>query len=448
MTHQLSASQINTYRDCPRKWAFQYIEKIKPPPHPSAEIGIEAHKHLEDYETQGIYPEGLTPAVKMAQAAIEYREQNPFTSGPTIAEAKFAFETDAGVFRGLMDLQYRDSHTGLHTIHDYKTTGNLKYAQTPESLTTDIQATIYAKAACTTHQTDEVLCRWMYITRTKNPQIHIVTRKRLLPDIDKTLVPIVKTGRKMQALMVERPRALDVAGDPDACGKYGGCPFLATCYPPTERTERKEREMSDAASRILELAKQKSRAAKARAAAEAEEAAAAAQIAEAEAEAEAEAKAKAEAEAAAKAAAEAVPAINPPEGSKRKRGRPRKTPEAPPTPEPPPAHPPSSASGWILAIHTGVLKWSAKSRVVALEEILFPAERELCESRGVSYFRELGSYGEGDGKLKLALEAYLDKHPIAPGAIVIATPAMYGYANPTVMEVLRSRASIVLHGLK
>ena len=48
MKKLLSKSQINTFIDCPLKWKFNYIDKIKSFPSPAMKRGIDIHKKLEN----------------------------------------------------------------------------------------------------------------------------------------------------------------------------------------------------------------------------------------------------------------------------------------------------------------------------------------------------------------------------------------------------------------
>lgn len=44
-----SASHIAVFNSCQRKWAYQYIDNIKPPSSPAASFGLSVHKTLENY---------------------------------------------------------------------------------------------------------------------------------------------------------------------------------------------------------------------------------------------------------------------------------------------------------------------------------------------------------------------------------------------------------------
>ena len=46
---RLSASQIETFSNCPRKWAWRYLEGVEDEPNKSAELGRAIHAELEKY---------------------------------------------------------------------------------------------------------------------------------------------------------------------------------------------------------------------------------------------------------------------------------------------------------------------------------------------------------------------------------------------------------------
>src|SRR5262245_21417443 len=43
----VSATQIETFEDCNRKWAFRWIEYIRPPPDKAKQFGLDTHGFVE-----------------------------------------------------------------------------------------------------------------------------------------------------------------------------------------------------------------------------------------------------------------------------------------------------------------------------------------------------------------------------------------------------------------
>ena len=67
----LSKSQVNTFLGCPLKWKFQYIDKLRSPPSPAMQRGINIHTKLEHaYKNMKLVKkEGTIPTIEMAPDA-------------------------------------------------------------------------------------------------------------------------------------------------------------------------------------------------------------------------------------------------------------------------------------------------------------------------------------------------------------------------------------------
>ena len=65
----VSASQITTFRDCPRKWYFEKVVGLPRPSTGSTELGSAVHAVLEDYlrgDTEGIAPTSEAHEIAMS----------------------------------------------------------------------------------------------------------------------------------------------------------------------------------------------------------------------------------------------------------------------------------------------------------------------------------------------------------------------------------------------
>jgi RecB family exonuclease len=157
-----SASQVSTYEACPRKWAYQKIDGLTTPPHPSAAFGTQVHSHLEAwFERRELPPE--TDTGKVARAMIPHLPAPQQILAENV-EKEFSWRFgDDIAFRGFIDL-VDESVTPL-TIYDHKTTGSLAYAKSVTDLLDDPQATLYARAMMDARGLDRVRLRWTYATR-------------------------------------------------------------------------------------------------------------------------------------------------------------------------------------------------------------------------------------------------------------------------------------------
>jgi putative RecB family exonuclease len=201
-----SHSRISSFEDCPRKYAFRYIEKV-----PSDWEGIEAfvgkrvheilerlYHHLRVHGRPPSLAQMLTrfrldwhaqwhPQVRIVRAENDmdhyvrhgeqcigayYRSQYPFDDGETVAiEENIQVSLDpAGVYRmrGIIDRVVR-TRTGSYEVHDYKTGG---YLPPLKRLATDRQLAIYQIGLQQTHpDAQEVELVWHYLAFNKTLRV-------------------------------------------------------------------------------------------------------------------------------------------------------------------------------------------------------------------------------------------------------------------------------------
>jgi len=225
-TIDLSASQVKTFEECKRKWAFGKIDGIYLPGGPAAELGTAVHAVREAYLIEG---KPIDIQTREGQIAICGIKDIPLPMTPGLeVEAWFDFYLTKELhFRGRID--YR--HLGMRppVIGDHKTTSDFKWALGVDDLQVDIQANLYTKDA--RNQTGEpvVDLRWHYMTTGSQPQSRTV-RATIGDGLNEDILGRVKeTGLVMLKTRREFKRALDVEYDASACWKYGGCPFQGHC---------------------------------------------------------------------------------------------------------------------------------------------------------------------------------------------------------------------------
>ncbi len=245
--HKYSASQIETYQDCPRKWAFGTIWKIRGPGTGAAQLGGETHKQLETYLAGGSL-DFTRPSGEIAASGIHHLPLPPLP--PESLESRFEFTSpETGfAYHGIRDVYL----PGL--VLDHKTTSDFQYAKTPVTLATDVQAIIYAYSA----QAPLVQLRWVYYRTKGARKSHVVETELTRAHVEKEFARIELTVSQMQIILDDVQgsphRALDLTRElppnPEACEKYGGCPHRHICnLSPSERlasffTQTKENTMS------------------------------------------------------------------------------------------------------------------------------------------------------------------------------------------------------------
>lgn len=223
-----SASQVDTYNTCNRKWWFNKILGIETPPHPSAVIGTEVHAQLEAYLEEKAPADSLGP---IARTAL------PFAPKPGTVYIEQSIEELGLVAGGLPALGYIDvlDLTGdTPQVLDWKTTSNFRYAKTEDELLRNVQMSVYARATlamCDRLDVPEpTSVRVTHVAMlTKAPHearrtSALMPRKTIHENwssIDRTVLSMRETAT------CETPDK--VTPTKSACSAYGGCPFLDRC---------------------------------------------------------------------------------------------------------------------------------------------------------------------------------------------------------------------------
>lgn len=243
-TYWVSASQVKTWRECKRKWAWAKIAGIQQPDTTSTLRGKAVHAQLEQYLKTGDEFDYSAPyeAGYLAGALRAYAPA-PGTHGLTV-ERRFQMPSPTpGAtwgYLGFIDVSLDDAMhivpplpagaEGNPAVQDWKTTSSLAdYAMRPDEMPHDPQAIIYAVEAM--HRTGRRtvdLC-WVYVQTKgakKSRRSHYrATAAEILPAflaIDADAKAIAEAFRT-----VKDPLALDAT--PEACDNYGGCPYRAQC---------------------------------------------------------------------------------------------------------------------------------------------------------------------------------------------------------------------------
>ena len=234
----VSASQLETFSACRRKWAWRALEKIEVPPHASAAKGSLIHKQFEAY-LKGESLDYSSPAMReAAERALPGVINLPPPQSPgMLVEHGFSFETSGGiVFRGFMDVVLPDSGVvpgcegGAPCVIDHKSTSSFRYLKSPEVLRTDVQAMIYAYRAMAMFRNPTVDLVWNYVRTKDSAQTQRVHLRVVSEHVtEQFLGPITKTATELVAMYAAAPRVLDLPPSLGQCDAYGGCPYKLNC---------------------------------------------------------------------------------------------------------------------------------------------------------------------------------------------------------------------------
>jgi hypothetical protein len=289
---RVSPSQIATWTECQRKWAWRHIAKVVLPPHKSAALGTETHAQLEEYLKTGKTPDFTKVSGYLADSALHLLPP-PMTQGLEI-EKHFSFMSATGVtYHGYMDVSGPDSsvfpdmkprtgsisaylnqtwhifdrNTGMFWdgdkwavfsdyvevsrtaigddrdmveirrtsggcvpfVSDHKTTSDFKYAKTPDKLRTDPQGVIYAKAVLDHYKSDEADLIWTYILTKGARKAKRVHLHVLRQDVEQEFAKIELVAAEIVATRLAGTSPLDLPpAGLHTCEAYGGCPYWGT----------------------------------------------------------------------------------------------------------------------------------------------------------------------------------------------------------------------------
>ena len=212
-----SASQLNTYKLCPRKWYIQYREGLRTPTHPSAQLGKDVHQVAEDWLRTGLTPDADTETGRIFIPGIPYLP----TPGPSL---KIEHKFNNGEFRGFIDLFIPDDPP---TVIDHKTCKTFSWMLTPTTLADDYQGIIYANQALKETGASKVHLRWVYYKTKGTPQSRKTEVTLTKTIIDKKYAKLVELSHNIDKTPSD---ILKVPGNAKACSAFGGCHFRSVCH--------------------------------------------------------------------------------------------------------------------------------------------------------------------------------------------------------------------------
>jgi hypothetical protein len=245
-----SASQVDTFRLCKRKWAWRYLDGIKVEAHPSAQLGTEVHRQAEAWLREG-KPPLLTEGTDFEKkAGLILMSGLHLLPSPRTCEVErpFVIEFFGFRFRGFKDFE-RGPQTHRHNgawisgfVGDHKTsTDPSKWGKTAAELFDDTQAIIYAAEHLHRFDAPSVELHWNYLKTSGSPKATpvldlggsrpIVRRGDCEPVLERTY----EAAKEMAAIHARvpelhvAPHALSLEPNPSACEAFGGCPHKERC---------------------------------------------------------------------------------------------------------------------------------------------------------------------------------------------------------------------------
>lgn len=207
MIGEVSASQIDLFRKCPRKWAWAYIEGFREEPTESTELGGRVHKILEGYLRDGTKIDGTTHEGSIAQAGLPFLPE----PGTGLVEEYFRIPSGEVILHG-----YIDWH-GSYVL-DHKTTSDFRWAKTPEDLSSDTQSILYGSWAL--GSAAEISARWLYYRTKGKPQARPVDTVLGRDHLTTGLAVLVDEAHLLTRLRKDRADPLSLPANPQHCFAY------------------------------------------------------------------------------------------------------------------------------------------------------------------------------------------------------------------------------------
>jgi hypothetical protein len=228
----VSASAIQTFVDCRRKYFAQYVLGIKAPPKPSQEEGTRLHEQMEKYALFGDKPQH--PSCRLAMEYIQTKAQRPLIQTESALEDPKLLLADVRV-KGFID--YYDPTDEIRPfIRDYKSCNGFRYIKTEDELARNIQALVYMGWAMLRHPKAKS-CQFehLYLSTAKDsktsrpkPGVRQTRIELSREEIEKALRSIEEIVDEMKAV-VGATELDHVQPTWSHCGEYGGCHMADRC---------------------------------------------------------------------------------------------------------------------------------------------------------------------------------------------------------------------------
>lgn len=271
-----SASQIETFRKCPRKWALQKIDRVPMESSTAQDKGKLGHLYMEWWLREGMLPNAAAVHPPFLEEAR--RQGTAIPSGPdceiartakalivalkipprhpTIEIEKFwrlrvaaPDPVDAVEILGYCDVFAHDpASPNPPAVLDHKFVSSLSWAKTGADLLEDVQATCYAVYAMVSTGKPTCSLQWNYgvkgstktaLARTvataegvAEPWAQIVESCRAMNRIEARCDADYEANPTGNAQRMEEGvpwSLLNVEGNPSHCPAYGGCPYREIC---------------------------------------------------------------------------------------------------------------------------------------------------------------------------------------------------------------------------
>ena len=227
-----SASQIETFEMCNRKWWYNKRLKLKVPPTKDTNIGSAVHGEIERYFEDGDESKLGIIAKHGLPKLRELRARNPQIELSIGKDKRKGLGTGSPLITlaGLPGEGFIDVYLPFE-VWDHKTTGQMKYAKTADELRMANQLVLYARASQVIEQDFTRPVKVGHIVYLKVPPYGVrVTDVDLAPEHIESRIQVLDGTVSLMKEVADVRSEISVTPTWTACTAYGGCPFKARCH--------------------------------------------------------------------------------------------------------------------------------------------------------------------------------------------------------------------------
>lgn len=235
----VSASEIDLFSNCQRKWAFKHIEGIRPRQGDAQKLGDEVEKEqLTPYLTEGrTFDFTKERESGYIAASLVSLLPPPKTEG-MILQKRFIVPSPQGTFGyiGYRDLFVPDSSVipgakgGVPFVGDFKTTSDFKWAKTEEDLRKDTQSVLYQIATMFELGARELDLGWFYAKTRKPYRAKVVHLRVVGDDVASQFERVDDVAGRVVATKKENPKPHDLEPNAAFCNAFNRpCEYTHLC---------------------------------------------------------------------------------------------------------------------------------------------------------------------------------------------------------------------------
>ncbi len=240
-TIRVSNSQISKYMRCQKKWWYSYGPlQLKEPPSKKAAMGTAVHAVLEAYLRDGT-PIPDTPAGVIASVGLD--KLRPAEELEIERSITLPLNEVSNMLCRIDMLGKNEPYVG-----DHKTTSDLKWVKTRAQVASDIQLLTYAYAGYHETKPDTVTGELIYYVREGQKVSMSVGAEFSWEDIEENWRLMGEIAREMLPRKTD-PTGETCAGNPSACGDYGGCFFQDRCPVSPRNASKIKKEFAESSRR-------------------------------------------------------------------------------------------------------------------------------------------------------------------------------------------------------